>query len=168
MAHGSPAPVKHPASWLVALLAVVLVMAGLFRYGFSAEVHQRFWADIMGRADGPMTFRFFLQPAMAAIAAAHDSVKDVREGHKAFFWTALWNPSQEKGRLREGLISTTRIMLLGIGMDVIYQSRVFDRFYPAEAVVIAILLAVFPYFVLRWIFEHVARLWFRHDNGSAL
>jgi hypothetical protein len=168
MAHGPRIPVKHVATWLVLLLAVVLVMAGLIQYGFSAEVHQRFWADLSGRADGPMTFRFFLQPAMAAIAAVHDGIKDVREGHKAFFWTALWDPSQEKGRLREGLISTTRIMLLGIGMDVIYQIHVFDRFYPAEAVMIAMLLAVVPYFVLRWIFEHVARLWLRHDNGSAL
>ncbi|MGE0024213.1 MAG: hypothetical protein AB7S70_11355 [Hyphomicrobium sp.] len=168
MAHGSRTPVKHPATWLAVLLAVALVLAGLIQYGFSAEVHQRFWVDLMGRADGPMTFRFFLQPAMAAIAAAHDAVKDVREGHKAFFWTALRHPTQEKGRLREGLISTTRIMLLGIGMDVIYQARVFDRFYPAEAVMIAILLAVIPYFVLRWIFEHVARVWPRQGNGSAL
>jgi len=106
-------------TWLVVALAVVLVGWGFFKHGISAEVHQRFWADIFGRTDGPMTFRFFLQPTMAAIAAVHDGLKDARSGHKAFFWTALWDPSQPTGRLREGLTATARIMLLGIAMVVL-------------------------------------------------
>lgn len=157
MARSSHTPVKHVGTWLVVLLSLALVISGLLRYGFSADVHQRFWADLLGRADGPMTFRFFLQPSMAAIAALHDGLKDVRDEHKAFFWTALWDPSQRTGRLREGLISTTRIMLLGIGMDILYQHQVFRQFYPAEAVMIAILLAVLPYFFIRWVVEVVAR-----------
>lgn len=152
-------------TWLVIALSAVLICWGLLKYGLSSEIHQRFWADIFGRTDGPMTFRFFLQPTMAAIAAVHDGLKDAREGHKAFFWTALWDSSQPTGRLREGLISTTRIMLLGIGMDVIYQTQVYDRFYPGEAVMIAILLAVIPYFVLRWLVELVARWKLRELNA---
>ena len=66
--------------------------------------------------------------------------------------------------MREGLTATARIMLLGIAMDVIYQHQVYDRFYPAEAVMIAILLAVVPYFVLRWIVEVVARCKLRHAS----
>lgn len=142
---------------LVVALAVVLFVWGVARYGLSADVHKRFWADIFGRTDGPMTFRFFLQPAMAAIAAIHDGLRDVREGHKSFFWTAVWDRSQPAGRLREGLNSTARIMLLGLGMDVIYQSVVFGRFYPVEALMIAILLAVVPYFIIRWFVERIAR-----------
>ena len=37
------------------------------------------------------------------------------------------------------------------------SSKVFDRFYPVEAVMMVLLLALLPYFVLRWIVEHVAR-----------
>ena len=47
-------------------------------YGFSAEVHQRLWQDIFDRPGGPMSFRFILQPLMAAIAALHDGAKDAR------------------------------------------------------------------------------------------
>lgn len=151
-------------TWLVVGLSGILIVWGVARYGLSTEVHQRFWADIFGRTDGPMTFRFFLQPTMAALAAFHDGLKDVRERHKAFFWTALWDPSQPTGRLREGLTSTARIMLLGMGMDVLYQSQVYDRFYPAEAVMIAILLAVLPYFIVRWIVEITARA--RSSGGA--
>lgn len=146
-------------TWLVLALTVVLLAWGAIRYGFSLEVHQRFWSDIFARIGGPMTFRFLLQPTMAAIAALHDGVKDAREGHSSFFWAAWRDPTQQTGRLRQGLISVARIMLLGISMDVIYQLKELDTFYPAEAAVIAILLAVLPYFVFRWIVEYIARRW---------
>jgi hypothetical protein len=74
-------------TWFVLALSVVLTALGVYWYGWSSEVQERFWTDIAERAHGPMTFRFYLQPTMAAIAAYHDGVNDVRRGHKAFFWT---------------------------------------------------------------------------------
>ncbi len=153
-------------TWLVLLLALLLLVWGAIKYGVSLDIQQRFWNDIFARFGGPMTFRFFLQPTMAAIAAAHDGLKDAREGHRSFFWTGWRDPSQQTGRLREGLISTARIMLLGICMDVIYQFKELDQFHPAEAVVIAILLAVIPYFVFRWIIEWIARRWMHHGRPA--
>ncbi|MEH2512428.1 hypothetical protein V1291_003782 [Nitrobacteraceae bacterium AZCC 1564] len=152
-------------TWLVLALTVLLLVWGAVRYGISLDIQQRFWSDIFARFGGPMTFRFFLQPTMAAIAAIHDGVKDAREGHKSFFWSAWLHPSEQPGRLREGLISTARIMLLGISMDVIYQFKELDVFHPAEAAVIAILLAVVPYFIFRWIIEWITRWWI-HQGRS--
>ena len=77
-----------------------------------------------------MTFRFYLQPAMAALAALPDGIRDARLGHKSFFWSAWWDRNASAGRLREGAISTARVVLLGLSMDVIYQFKVLDRFYP--------------------------------------
>lgn len=113
-----------------------------------------------------MTFRFYLQPTMALIAAIPDGIRDAREGHKVFFWTALLNPSQHAGRLREGVYSTARIILLGISMDAIYQFKALEQFYPAEAAVMAILLAVIPYFIFRWIIECIARWWFTREKSQ--
>ena len=152
---------------LVVVLAVVLLVWGVVSYGWSYEIHQRFWSDIFSRTEGPMTFRFYLQPAMAAIAAFHDGINDTRLGHKVFFWTALRDPTLHAGRLRQGAISTARIVLLGLSMDVIYQLRVLHRFYPVEALIMAILLAVVSYFIFRWIVEMVARWWYsRRQPGS--
>jgi hypothetical protein len=148
-------------TWLALTLTLGLMGLGAVWYGISAEVHQRFWHNIFGRLEGPMTFRFYLQPAMGFLAALHDGIRDVKLGHSSFFWTAQGDPAVRHGRLRESLISVARVMLLGISMDVIYQVKVFDRFYPAEAAVMAILLAVVPYFMLRWIVERVARWWLR-------
>ena len=148
---------------LLAGLAVTLVIAlialGLIWYGFSAEVYQRTWRDILERPGGPMTFRFVLQPVMAAIAALHDGIKDARTGRSPYFWTVLTDSTQRRGRLREGLLSTARIILLGLAMDAIYQLTVLERFYPGEAVIIAILLAFVPYLLLRGPIARIARWW---------
>ena len=50
-------------------------------------------------------------------------------------------------------------MLLGIGMDTIYQIKEFGTFYPGEAVLIAIALAFVPYLLLRGPIERIAHWW---------
>jgi hypothetical protein len=154
-----PSRITTIMTWLAVGVSAGLIALGFHWYGFSVEVRQRFWSDILDRVHGPMTFRFYLQPVMAAVAALADGLRDVREGHKSFLWSTHGDPNAQAGRLREGLTSTARVVLLGLSMDAIYQFRVLDQFYPAEAVTMALLLAVIPYFVARWIVEHVARWW---------
>jgi len=154
---------------LIARLAVVLIIAfivvGAAWYGFSAEVRERVWQNLLDRPGGPMTFRFILQPCMAAIAALHDGLNDAKLGRAPYFWTVLTNPSERGGRLREGLISTARIILLGLCMDVIYQAIVLKTFYPGEAVIVALALAFLPYLLLRGPIARIARRW-RGEGAS--
>ncbi len=150
---------------LVVVLMVVFVVVGLAWYGFSGDVRARIWQNLFDRASGPMTFRFILQPVMATIAAYLDGVKDARSGRTPFLATVLTDPAKRAGRLQEAVIATARIMLLGLVMDGIYQYIVFDTFHPAEAVIIALLLAFLPYVVLRGLVARFARQWF--SRGSA-
>jgi hypothetical protein len=166
MSAGASSTLSVAMTWLALLLVVLLLVLGVSWYGLSLDVHRRFWADIADRIHGPMTFRFILQPVMALIAAIPDGWRDARAGHKSFFWSALWDHDAPTGRLREGFNSIARVILLGIGMDVIYQLKALDQFYPAEAVVMALLLAIIPYFIFRWIVERISRWWFA-QNGSA-
>ena len=128
-------------------------------YGFSAAVRERIWQNLLDRPGGPMTFRFILQPTMATIAALLDGIKDARTGRTPYFWTILTDPAKRGDRLNEGLIATARVILLGLCMDLIYQFIVFDTFHPAEAVIIAVLLAFVPYLLLRGPIARVARWW---------
>ena len=57
------------------------------------------------------------------------------------------------------MISTARVILLGLCMDVIYQLIEFETFRPAEAVIIALLLAFVPYVLLRGPVARIARWW---------
>jgi hypothetical protein len=145
---------------LVVGLIVVFVVAGLVWYGFSAEVRARVWQNLFERPGGPMVFRFFLQPTMAAIAAWRDGLNDARTGRTPFFEGALADPAQRAVRLNEALVATARIILLGLVMDGIYQAIEFKYFHPAEAVIIALVLAFLPYLLLRGLFARAARRWF--------
>ena len=51
-------------------------------------------------------------------------------------------------------------------MDAIYQFKALDRFYPVEALMMALLLAVIPYFIFRWLIEHAARWWMGRKAGG--
>ena len=152
-------------AWLVVVVMVVLIGLGLAWYGLSADAYHRMWNDILERPGGPMTFRFFLQPMMAAIAALHDGINDARLGRSPYFWTVLTNRDERGGRLREGLISTARVILLGFGMDAVYQFSVLKTFYPVEMLIIALLLAFVPYLLLRGPIARIVRWWF--GNAAA-
>ena len=104
-----------------------------------------------------MTFRFILQPAMAAIAALLDGIKDARTGRSPYLWTLLTNEADRAAHLHEGLISTARIILLGLVMDSIYQFMVLKMFYPAESVIVALTLAFLPYVLLRGPISRIIR-----------
>ena len=144
------------------VLLAALVAFGAVWYGISFEDLDRLWKDILARPGGPMTFRFILQPAMAAIAALRDGVKDVRLGRRPYLWAIMRGvrtAEGRRGRLWEGIVSTARILILGVIMDVIYQWVVFQTFYPVQAAVIAVLLAFVPYLLLRGPVERIAHRW---------
>ena len=143
-------------------LLIALVVGGVAWYGVTFENLNRLWSDILDRPGGPMTFRFILQPTMALIAALRDGVKDARLGRRPYIWALLHgvrDPQGRSGRLWEGVVSTARILILGIAMDSIYQWVEFKTFYPVQAAVIAVLLAFVPYLVLRGPIERIASRW---------
>ena len=143
---------------LLARLTIVLLIAfaavSVIWYGLSEEVRHRVWEQLIERPTGPMAFRFILQPIMAAIAALRDGIDDAKFRRSPYFSTLLTNPFD---RLYEGVISTARVILLGLCMDALYQWIVLKTFYPGEAVIVAIALAFFPYLLLRGPIARVAR-----------
>ena len=144
---------------LVVALSIAFVVLGLVMYGLSGEVLTRIWQNLLDRPGGPFVFRFVLQPIMATMAALRDGIQDARTGRAPFLRTMLTDPAQRRGRLDEALIATSRIILLGLAMDTVYQFIEFDTFHPAEAVIIALLLAFVPYLVLRGLVTRIARRW---------
>jgi hypothetical protein len=137
------------AAKLVVAIGIALAIAGVLWRGVAMENFARIWHNMVESPSGPMAFRFILQPSMAAVAAIHDGIKDGRSGRSPYFWTALTNPRERIGRLREGLNATARIMVLAVAMDVIYQTLVLKTFFPVETLIIALLLAFVPYLAIR-------------------
>jgi hypothetical protein len=121
------------------------------------EMLSRFWGDLMARVGGPMTFRLILQPIMAAIFAFRGGLKDAREGRPAYFWAIFADPAQRREMLRDGWKSVGRVFIFAIVMDGIYQFIVLRWFYPLEALIVAIVLAICPYLLIRGPVNRIAR-----------
>jgi hypothetical protein len=143
---------------LVVVAGIVLIVAGVTWHGVTFAAIRRIWTDLIERPDGPMRFRFILQPLMATIAAILHGRQDAQRGRSPYFWSMVRNPLERAARLREGLNATARIILLGLVMDVIYQLIVLKTFYPVEALIIAVVLAFLPYVVIRGVITRVARM----------
>ncbi len=155
----APPKTKIVLAQVAVALMIAFVILGFAWYGFSAEVRGRMWRNLLDRPAGPMTFRFILQPVMATIAAFFDGLKDARIGRSPYLLAILADGNQRVARLREGVIATSRVLILGLVMDGIYQFVVFDTFHPGEAVVVALLLAFVPYLLLRGPIQRLARMW---------
>jgi hypothetical protein len=155
----SPTPGQLMQARIAVALVVSLFAIGAIWYGVSFQDLNRLWTDLLDRPGGPMTFRFILQPAMAALAALHDGVSDARLGRPPYAYALVRIAEGRSARLWEGIVSTARILILGVVVDAIYQGIVLHSFYPAQAAVIAILLAFVPYAILRGPIARFARLW---------
>jgi len=117
----------------------------------------RFVEDLVGRVSGPMKFRLILQPVMAAIFAIRSGLKDAKQNKPPYFWAMFTNPDSRAEMIRDGWKSVGRVFILGIIMDVIYQLIVFRWFYPGEALLVAVILALVPYLLIRGPVTRIAK-----------
>ena len=123
------------------------------------ELLTRFWSDVVGRFHGPFSFRFVLQPLMALVFAARDGIVDARQGRPPYFWTIFTRPGERWDLLREGGKAVTRVIALGVLMDVAYQLLTFHRIYAPQLIVIVLALAFLPYVVFRGPINRIAKAW---------
>jgi hypothetical protein len=114
-----------------------------------ADLLPPFWDELLARTDGPLQFRFILQPVMASLLAIRDGYRDTASGRAPYLQDILRNPAGRAERLKEGFQAVTRVMLLGIVMDAAYQFSVIEAFRPLEMVVVVLLLAFVPYVLMR-------------------
>ena len=121
------------------------------------EFLTRIWNGLVNRVGGPMTFRIILQPLMATLLGIKAGLRDAREGRPPYLWTILTDPSTRMQLIREGWKATARVFVLAIVMDVIYQWIVQKWIYPGETLIVAIVLAVIPYLLIRGPVNRIAR-----------
>jgi hypothetical protein len=121
------------------------------------EIFGRFVSDMVARVSGPMSFRLVLQPAMAAFFAIRSGLADAREGRPPYFWALVSGSAPRGATLESGWKSVGRVFILAVVLDVVYQLYVLRFVYPIEALVVAFILALVPYLVLRGLVTRLAR-----------
>jgi hypothetical protein len=108
-----------------------------------------FGKGLSERLDGPLHFRFIVQPLMAIIFAVINGVKDAKAGKPAYFWTLLSTPEYRKEMAKEDWKSVGKVFIVAIILDVVYQLKVHSAVYPGELLIVAFALAIVPYLVVR-------------------
>ena len=121
------------------------------------ELFTRVWENLIGRVSGPMKFRLALQPAMATIFAIRDGLADARRGRQPYLWSVFTTRGQRKELLVEGWKSVGKVYLIAVVVDLVYQYIVFRSFYPGEALLVAALLALVPYVLVRGPLNRIVR-----------
>jgi len=117
----------------------------------------RFTTQLLARVSGPMHFRLVMQPLMAAYFAIRSGLADASADKPPYFWALLWDSSARMALIKDGWKSVSRVFLLAIVLDVIYQLYELHFVYPGEAIVVALILAIVPYVILRDLVTRVAR-----------
>jgi hypothetical protein len=130
------------------------------------ELFTRVWENLLGRLHGPLTFRLILQPLAAAVIATRAGIIDARKGRPAYGWTVLAHPATRKELLREGWKEVARVFLFAVVVDLVYEVIEFRRVYPGESLIVAAILALAPYPLIRTLVNLIVRCFGRHDALS--
>ena len=121
------------------------------------DVLTRMWREIVERPDGPMAFRFYIQPLMAMLFALRDGIKDAHEGRPPYFWALFTDKPHRRELLRSGWSSVGKVFILAVVLDTVYQLLVLKGLRPIEGLLVAVLLALVPYVLLRGPVNRIAR-----------
>jgi hypothetical protein len=108
-----------------------------------------FFEGLSARLQGPMHFRFILQPLIALFFAIRDGRRDAREGRPPYFWALFTEPEHRRDMLASGWKSVGKVFIIAIVLDLVFQYIALRAFHPVAAVLAGVLLALVPYLLLR-------------------
>jgi hypothetical protein len=130
------------------------------------EYLRRVWEMHVGRAYGPLSFRFIIQPMVAAGLAIRAGLEDARAGRPAYGWAIFTDRVRRHELFREGCKHLAKLFAAAVIMDTIYQIIVFRWIYPGQALTVATMVAVPSYFLLRGPTNRLVRRWYQRRNGA--
>ena len=121
------------------------------------KILERVWDNLIGRTSGPMNFRLIIQPAMATLIAIRAGLNDAREGRPAFFWAALSDRAYRPELWQQGRKDVGKVFILAAALDSVYQLIVHHGVYVLELLIVATVLAIVPYVLIRGPVNRIAR-----------
>lgn len=104
---------------------------------------------LVERFDGPLHFRLIVMPLVVTVFAIRGHFRDAREGKPLFRWPFRNTRSESMFVLKSGFKDFGKVFIMACLLDTIYQVMVLNAFYLGELILVAILSAVVPYFLVR-------------------
>lgn len=110
----------------------------------------RHWEMLIGRLQGPLSFRFVLQPLVGVVLATRVAFRDAREGRPPYFFLPFFtDPARRPELLRLAWKDIGKVFIVALVLDVIYQLIVHRWIYPVQGLIVAATLAIIPYLLVR-------------------
>jgi hypothetical protein len=128
------------------------------------EILKRVWENLSNRLSGPLNFRLIVQPAVASFLAIRAGLNDAQQERPAFLWAAITNPSYRHHLYRQFWNDSWKVFVLAIVLDAVYQLIVHHGVYALELVLVATILALVPYVLLRGPVTRIAKLFHRGNK----
>jgi hypothetical protein len=107
------------------------------------------------RLAGPASFRFILQPLVAAIAGIRDGVSDAKLGLRPYGIMVLFDSDSRGELLGAGLRRTAIALVAGVVIDIVVQWMLFQRVLLSAAILVGALLVGLPYIVARGVTNRI-------------
>ena len=122
------------------------------------------WDMLSGRYRGPLSLRILVQPLVAAAYGLWAGHRDARAGQAAFGWLVATRSKLRGGLLREGWAHVRNVFCAAAAIDVVYELLVFRWIYPGQVFIVATILAVLPYALVRGLSNRLFRVWLRRPD----
>ena len=123
--------------------------------------------QLIARADGPLHFRLVVMPIVVTILAIRAHLRDVKEGEPIFFGAFVTSPTERRRLFRSGLKDFGRVFIIACVLDTVYQLMALRSFHPGQILIVAVVCAIVPYFLVRGPILRLAH-WLRlRLSGSA-
>jgi len=114
--------------------------------------------NLFGRIDGPMAIRLVIQPIVATGFALRDGLRDARQNCAPYGWLLLTDAEHRGYLLRDGWRSMRTVFFAALAVDVVYQLVQLGWVYLGEALIIAQIVALVPYVLIRGVANRIARM----------
>ena len=127
------------------------------------EFFERAFVNMIGRRDGVMNFRLIIQPLLAIFFAVRAGLRDSKASYAPFFWNYAHNKENRRLLVKQGWSDIGKVFIMAFVLDVTYQFIAIKNFYPGEAVLTALLLALLPYLIFRPLTTLIANQFIKRD-----
>ncbi len=106
------------------------------------EILTRAFQDLVERTTGPMWFRLILQPLVATFFGIRAGLANARRSQGA-------EGGRRKALFQQALGDIGKMLVVGVGLDIVFQLIALRTVYPGEALLVAFLLVALPYQIVR-------------------
>jgi hypothetical protein len=99
------------------------------------------------------------------LIACRAGLRDARSGRAAYGWAILTKTADRNDLLKEGWRELTRVFLIAVIIDLIYELIVFHEIHPVQSLIVAAVLALLPYPLFRGLVNRIVRRWRQSRDG---